>query len=70
MPNFCVNKNPQPTGEHEVHDLSKNCAYLPDPSNRQALGSHATCHGAVAAARGFYNKVDGCYYCANECHTR
>ena len=67
MPSFCVNKT---TGEHEVYNLDTNCNYLPTPSNRIALGVHPTCHGAVAEARYHYNSVDGCYYCANDCHTR
>lgn len=70
MPSFCVNKNQQTTGEHEVHNLDAGCNYLPAASNRLALGVHTTCHGAITAARSHYDNVDGCYYCANECHTR
>lgn len=70
MPSFCVNKNAQSTGEHEVHNLDASCNYLPARSNQLALGVHASCHGAVAAARQHYSNVDGCYYCANNCHTR
>jgi len=69
MPNFCVNMNAQSNGDHEVHDLSANCSFLPTPVNRQALGDHATCHGAVQAARSYYSQVNGCYYCATDCNT-
>jgi hypothetical protein len=70
MPNYCVNTNAQSgSRDHEVHDLAstKNC--LPDPSNRRALGSHATCRGAVAEAKRYYSDVNGCAFCASECHT-
>ncbi|GAA1478842.1 hypothetical protein GCM10009623_32880 [Nocardioides aestuarii] len=70
MPNFCVNKLAQPTGDHEVHDLTAGCSNLPAPSSRLALGNHASCHGAVRAATGHYRQVDGCYFCAPACHTR
>jgi hypothetical protein len=38
MQRFYVNKNAQPTGEHEVHNLDANCQHLPDPINRLDLG--------------------------------
>ncbi len=70
MPNFCVNKNAQSTGEHEVHNLDANCSYLPDVVNRFQLGSFATCRGAVTEAEKTYSEVDGCAYCASDCHTK
>jgi hypothetical protein len=70
MAQYCVNKNPQSTGEHEVHNVTAGCAYLPDPSNRLALGDHQNCHTAVLKAKQTYSKVDGCYYCSKACHTR
>ena len=73
MPNYIVNKNDQPNGDHEVHVTPQawNCRNYPVPANREPLGFHATCHGAVQAAnlRG-YRPANGCYYCANDCHTR
>lgn len=71
MPNFCVNRNAQPNGDHEVHDLSVNayCPRLPDSANRLALGEHTTCYGAVQVAKNHYNQVNGCYRCARACHT-
>ena len=35
------------------------------------LGEHPTCHSAVATARSRYpnDRANGCYYCANACHT-
>ncbi len=34
MPRYCVNRQAQPTGEHEVHNLDVGCEHLPDYSNR------------------------------------
>ncbi|MEJ7742893.1 MAG: hypothetical protein WKF73_10270 [Nocardioidaceae bacterium] len=69
VPNFCVNMNAQSNGDHEVHDLSADCSFLPASVNRQALGNHATCRGAVQAAKSYYSQVNGCYYCATDCNT-
>ncbi len=69
MANYCVNKNAQPTGEHEVHNLAAGCDHLPDPANRLALGDHATCTTAVGKAKETYANSDGCAYCASACHS-
>lgn len=70
MPTYCVNKNAQPdSGDHEVHDLASSEGCLPEPRNQLDLGWHATCSGAVAAARQHYSDVNGCAYCAADCHT-
>jgi hypothetical protein len=68
MPTYCVNKDAQSTGEHEVHEMT--CSYLPDLANRRDLGYHLDCHGAVSEAERHYNNVDGCAYCCPSCHTR
>ncbi len=69
MPYYLVNRNAQPTGEHEVHENT--CGHLPDVPNRANLGSYTNCREAIAAARAKgYANVDGCFYCCNACHTR
>jgi hypothetical protein len=68
MYKYCVNKNPQPTGEHEVH--TSLCAYKPLPENSIFLGEYPSCHGAIAKAKEYFDEVDGCYFCSRECHTR
>jgi hypothetical protein len=70
MPNYCVNRNAQEgSNDHEVHDLSTDKGCLPDPENQIALGNHDSCSGAVQKAKEHYSDVNGCYYCANACHT-
>lgn len=71
MARYIVNKNAQPTGEHEVHNTST-CNWLPDAANRIDLGEHSTCQSAVLEAKRLYpnNKFDGCYHCSPACHTR
>lgn len=66
MANYYVNKNAQPSGEHEVHTSS--CSYLPDAENRIFLGSFDTCAEAIREAKKYYTNVDGCYYCCRACH--
>ena len=72
MPDYIVNKKAQSKGDHEVHvtPQAPNCRNYPALANRESLGFHATCHGAVQEAnhRG-YGPANGCYYCANDCHT-
>ena len=67
---FCVNRNAQLAGEHEVHNLDASCPHLPKPDNRRELGSHPSCVEAVIAASELYENVDGCAYCAPKCNTR
>lgn len=70
MSNYCVNINPQPgSGDHEVHDTASTKGCLPELQHRQDLGSHPSCSEAVEAAKLLYDDVNGCFYCANACHT-
>ena len=68
MPEYYVNRNTQPTGEHEVH---KECCYrMPELQNRLYLGYFSNANDAVIEARKYFREVDGCYYCSNEAHRR
>ncbi len=69
---YCVNKNPQRNGDHEVHIISaiSPCPNLPYPENSIYLGQFSNCRGAVEKARLFYDRVDGCMHCAPACHNR
>jgi hypothetical protein len=70
MPNYCVNVNAQPgSGDHEVHDLASNKGCLPAAVNRIDLGWHPSCREAVTKAKSYFSDSNGCYYCANDCHT-
>jgi hypothetical protein len=68
MARYYVNKNAQSNGDHEVHKFD--CSFCPDEANRIYLGDFRSCHGAMIEARKHFRQVDGCYYCAKECHTR
>ena len=71
MARFIINKNPQTNGDHEVHDVNNNCSYMPNNENQIDLGYHTTCREAVADAKRRWpsNRINGCYYCSNPCHT-
>jgi hypothetical protein len=71
MPTFIINSNQQPNGDHEVHNTTTGCAYMPALANRVDLGSHLNCQSAVADAKRRWpgSKINGGYYCANACHT-
>ena len=71
MSYFIVNKNQQANGDHEVHNTSTGCSYMPNPENQVNLGFHNSCFEAVALAKAKWpnNKINGCYYCCNACHT-
>lgn len=63
---FYVNRNAQPNGDHEVHRCT--CAWLPDPQNRLYLGDFLYSSQALAAAKRYYTRADGCAYCCPEIH--
>lgn len=69
MTRYYLNKNAQPTGEHEVHKST--CSFLPKEENRVYLGLFSNANEAVkeAKSRG-YKTADGCYFCSSEAHTR
>lgn len=71
MDRFIVNQNQQNNGDHEVHNASTGCNFMPNPENQIDLGWHADCRGAVIEAKRQLpnQRVNGCYYCANSCHT-
>ena len=70
MPIYCVNKNAQSNGDHEVHDLTPGvCNRLPSSSNRLDLGYHPDCQSAVRQAKNSYRQSNGCYYCCPSCNT-
>ncbi len=68
MAQYCVNSNAQPNGDHEVHNLST-CTRLPLPQNRVPLGEHYGCSTAVAAAKIYYPRANGCAWCSPACNT-
>ena len=68
MAYYYVNRNAQPTGEHEVH--KEGCPTPPNPENQLGLGYYNTCAEAVVAATAYFSNVDGCANCVPECHTR
>lgn len=65
---YYVNKNEQDNGDHEVH--KSGCAWMPEVENRIYLGDFSNCSQAVKKAKEYYNQVNGCYYCSNDCHTQ
>lgn len=73
MPDFIINKNSQDNGDHEVHNMSRQCSHLPLAINQIRLGNFSTCHEAIAHAKRLYpsnaRNINGCYWCAKECHT-
>jgi len=69
MPHFIVNRQAQSNGDHEVHNKTAGCSYMPREANQKDLGYHSDCHGAVREAKRTYSQSNGCYYCCNACHT-
>lgn len=71
MASYYVNDRAQSNGDHEVHNKSA-CTSdnFPRPENARYLGDFSNCRDAVAAARLYYSQVNGCYWCANACHTQ
>jgi hypothetical protein len=72
MPIYILNKNSQPTWEHEVHNIEE-CSkwHLPEIENRINIWEFENCTKAIEYLRFNFPdlKVDGCYWCTN-CHTK
>jgi len=71
MPKFVLNRNQQANGDHEVHNATIGCNYMPVPASQIDLGTHSDCRGAVTVAKQTYPhwRINGCYYCCRACHT-
>lgn len=71
MQRFIINQNAQANGDHEVHNATTGCSYMPNLANQLDLGFHASCKEAVASAKQKWpnNRINGCYYCCKACHT-
>lgn len=71
MPSFIINRNQQDNGDHEVHNTTAGCNFMPLPGNQIELGTFSSCHGAVASAKQRWpgEQINGCMYCCNPCHT-
>jgi len=67
MSHYCVNKNAQTNGDHEVHTYE--CSFLPLQENRHYLGIFSSCGPAVTEAKKVYWQSNGCYYCSPACNT-
>lgn len=68
MPQYFLNQNQQQNGDYEVHQ--ERCTYM--PSYPEALGYHASCHGAVEEAKRrhpSWYRINGCAFCSGACHT-
>lgn len=68
MPRYCVNKNAQSNGDHEVHNV-ETCNNLPLSQNQLDLGYHTDCKGAVREAKKTYSTANGCAFCSPACNT-
>ena len=71
MPRFIINKNAQSNGDHEVHNATTGCTFMPSLDSQINLGEYPSCHGAVKYAKDYWRneRINGCYYCCNSCHT-
>ncbi|PTE21252.1 hypothetical protein C5F48_13210 [Cereibacter changlensis JA139] len=67
MAQYYVNNNVQSNGDHEVHKVG--CSFMPT-ANRTYLGDFHNCRSAVIEAKKHHYQVNGCFYCARDCHTQ
>ncbi|WP_275946148.1 hypothetical protein [Vibrio metschnikovii] len=40
MPNYIINKNQQANGDHEIHNTTSGCSFMPNAENQVSLGAH------------------------------
>jgi hypothetical protein len=69
MASYRLNLNQQANGDYEVH--KDDCRYYPE-QNYDYLGVFSSCGPAVAEAKRKHtslNRINGCYWCSELCHT-
>lgn len=67
MSRYYVNRNAQPSGDHEVHTTG--CSFMPAEKNCIYLGIFESCGPAVKLAKAeHFPKSDGCAYCCPRCN--
>lgn len=68
MKNYFFYKLPDKNGYHEVHH--EDCAYLPGPYHRYAIGKFSNCEEAIKEVESLFPmlKFDGCFFCSESCH--
>jgi hypothetical protein len=71
MDQYVMNKFAQHSGDHEIHNATNPCHYMPMPQNQEELGYFHHCLDAVAEAKSRYPsyRINGCFFCVKECHT-
>jgi len=70
MPYFILNKTRQANSDHEVHNKTTGCPWMPLVENQIDLGWHLSSRDAVAHAKKQYPdwKIDGCSHCCKDSH--
>lgn len=67
MDRYCVNRNEQFNGDHEIHKVY--CSRIKWSDNMVDLGYCVDDREALKKAQRMYgNKADGCYYCCLSIH--
>jgi hypothetical protein len=64
---YYVNKQANPSDEHEVH--VPRCAYLPEGEEGLYLGAFTRCGDAIEAAKTRFGKVSACKVCCSAGHS-
>jgi hypothetical protein len=65
MTSYYANRRSQPSGDHEVH--TSKCRYF--PKNAQYLGDYTASQPAIAEAKRYFPKANGCATCCPEDNT-
>lgn len=70
MYRYVINTRTQSNDEHEIHNITVGCPYLPPETHRLDLGLHPDCNSALSEARRNWppRRINGCPWCARECH--
>ncbi|TMX38793.1 hypothetical protein DA100_08925 [Vibrio sp. Hep-1b-8] len=68
---YILTKQSQYAGEHEIHNATTGCTYMPRVENLIKLGLHSSSQSALEHAKNTFPelKINGCYYCCHACHT-
>lgn len=68
MDKYIAHSSPDSSGDHKVHNESKDCPHMPPRDNRKYLGRFLNSYVAVGEARKTDIQAHGCHYCAKTPH--
>lgn len=66
MARYIVEKEPQSSGKHTIHNLNAFCPDVPNSQFQKMLGIFPTSRAALREAKKHFDLVNGCEKCSRD----